>query len=165
MQGFRDGSSQLLVATTVVEVGVDVPEASVIIIEHAERFGLAQLHQLRGRVGRSDTASSCLLLYQAPLSDTATARLGVMRETNDGFVIAERDLELRGPGEFLGQRQSGVPEFALADLAAHQDLLPLARETAGGMIGPDRQPINRVQCDLLLSLFERDSAVRFLASG
>ena len=165
MQGFRDGSSQLLVATTVVEVGVDVPEASVIIIEHAERFGLAQLHQLRGRVGRSDTASSCLLLYQSPLSNTATARLGVMRETNDGFVIAERDLELRGPGEFLGQRQSGVPEFALADLAAHQDLLPLARETAGGMIGPDRQPINRDQCDLLLSLFERDSAVRFLASG
>ena len=165
MQGFRDGSSQLLVATTVVEVGVDVPEASVIIIEHAERFGLAQLHQLRGRVGRSDTASSCLLLYQAPLSETATARLAVMRETNDGFVIAERDLELRGPGEFLGQRQSGVPEFALADLAAHQDLLPLARETASGMIGPDRKPINRAQCDLLLSLFERDSAVRFLASG
>ena len=155
----------MLVATTVVEVGVDVPEASVIIIEHAERFGLAQLHQLRGRVGRSDAASSCLLLYQAPLSDTATSRLGVMRETNDGFVIAERDLELRGPGEFLGQRQSGVPEFALADLAAHQELLSLARETASGMIGPDRQPINRQQCDLLLSLFERDSAVRFLASG
>ena len=106
MQAFRDGSAQLLVATTVVEVGVDVPEASVIIIEHAERFGLAQLHQLRGRVGRSDEASSCLLLYQGPLSETATSRLAVMRETNDGFVIAERDLELRGPGEFLGQRQS-----------------------------------------------------------
>ena len=165
MQGFRDGSSQLLVATTVVEVGVDVPEASVIIIEHAERFGLAQLHQLRGRVGRSDTASSCLLLYQGPLSDTATSRLGVMRETNDGFVIAERDLELRGPGEFLGQRQSGVPEFTLADLAVHQDLLPLARKTAAGMIGPDNKPVDRNQCDLLLSLFERDSAVRFLASG
>ena len=165
MQRFRSGAAQLLVATTVVEVGVDVPEASVIIIEHAERFGLAQLHQLRGRVGRSDTASSCLMLYQGPLSETATARLDVMRETNDGFVIAERDLELRGPGEFLGQRQSGVPEFILADLAAHQDLLALAREVAHGMIGADNQPLDRAQCDLLLSLFERDSAVRFLASG
>lgn len=165
MQRFRDGEVQLLVATTVVEVGVDVPEASVIIIEHAERFGLAQLHQLRGRVGRSDTASSCLLLYQGPLSDTATSRLEVMRETNDGFVIAERDLELRGPGEFLGQRQSGVPEFVLADMSAHQDLLALAREVAQGMIGTDNEPIDRPQCDLLLSLFERDSAVRFLASG
>ena len=165
MQRFRSGEAQLLVATTVVEVGVDVPEASVIIIEHAERFGLAQLHQLRGRVGRSDTASSCLLLYQGRLSETATARLDVMRETNDGFVIAERDLELRGPGEFLGQRQSGVPEFAIADLAAHQDLLALAREVARGMIGPDSQPVDKAQCDLLLSLFERDSAVRFLASG
>ena len=165
MQRFRSGAAQLLVATTVVEVGVDVPEASVIIIEHAERFGLAQLHQLRGRVGRSDIASSCLLLYQGPLSETATARLDVMRETNDGFVIAERDLELRGPGEFLGQRQSGVPEFILADLAAHQDLLALSREVARDMIGPNNQPVDRKQCDLLLSLFERDSAVRFLASG
>ena len=165
MRRFRLGDAQLLVATTVVEVGVDVPEASVIIIEHAERFGLAQLHQLRGRVGRSDTASSCLLLYQGPLSEPAMARLDVMRDTNDGFVIAERDLELRGPGEFLGQRQSGVPEFVLADLAAHQDLLALARETARDMIGPDSHPIDRAQCDLLLSLFERDSAVRFLASG
>ncbi|MEC8642729.1 MAG: ATP-dependent DNA helicase RecG [Pseudomonadota bacterium] len=165
MQRFRSGAAPLLVATTVVEVGVDVPEASVIIIEHAERFGLAQLHQLRGRVGRSDTASSCLMLYQGPLSETATARLDVMRETNDGFIIAERDLELRGPGEFLGQRQSGVPEFILADLAAHQDLLALARDVAHGMIGPNNQPVDRAQCDLLLSLFERDSAVRFLASG
>jgi ATP-dependent DNA helicase RecG len=165
MQRFRDGAAQLLVATTVVEVGVDVPEASVIIIEHAERFGLAQLHQLRGRVGRSDTASSCLLLYQGPLSDTATSRLSVMRETNDGFVIAERDLELRGPGEFLGQRQSGVPEFAIADLAAHQDLLALARTTAHTMLAPGGKPVDRKQTDLLLSLFERDSAVRFLASG
>ena len=165
MQAFRDGSAQLLVATTVVEVGVDVPEASVIIIEHAERFGLAQLHQLRGRVGRSDEASSCLLLYQGPLSETATSRLAVMRETNDGFVIAERDLELRGPGEFLGQRQSGMPEFALADMAAHQDLLPLARQAAAAMLGADDQPTDRATADLLLSLFERDSAVRFLASG
>ena len=165
MQRFRSGAAQLLVATTVVEVGVDVPEASVIIIEHAERFGLAQLHQLRGRVGRSDEASSCLLLYQGPLSETATARLAVMRETNDGFVIAERDLELRGPGEFLGQRQSGMPEFTLANLAVHQDLLAIARKVAAGMMGEDDTPRDRATADLLLSLFERDSAVRFLASG
>ena len=165
MQAFRDGDAQLLVATTVVEVGVDVPEASVIIIEHAERFGLAQLHQLRGRVGRSDTASSCLLLYQGPLSETANARLGVMRETNDGFEIAERDLELRGPGEFLGQRQSGLPEFVLADLAAHRDLLGLARDVASNMLDDQDRPIDPGKTDMLLSLFERDSAVRFLASG
>ena len=152
-------------ATTVVEVGVDVPEASVIIIEHAERFGLAQLHQLRGRVGRSEEASSCLLLYQGPLSETATARLGVMRETNDGFVIAERDLDLRGPGEFLGQRQSGMPEFAIADPGAHQDLLAIARDVAAKMMGDDKEPKDRATADLLLSLFERDSAVKFLASG
>jgi ATP-dependent DNA helicase RecG len=161
MQAFRDGRANLLVATTVVEVGVDVPEASIIIIEHAERFGLAQLHQLRGRVGRSDVQSSCLLLYQGPLSQTASERLGVMRATNDGFVIAEKDLALRGPGEFLGQRQSGMPKFVLADLAIHADLLATARTEAARMLhAPDK-----AQIDLLLSLFERDSAVRFLAAG
>ena len=165
MNQFRDGTAQLLVATTVVEVGVDVPEASVIIIEHAERFGLAQLHQLRGRVGRGHDASSCLLLFAPPLSDLATQRLDVMRETNDGFVIAERDLELRGPGEFLGQRQSGMPEFALADLGAHRDLLAIARDQAANMVDRDGAPHDREMADLLLSLFERDSAVRFLASG
>ena len=161
MQAFRDGASQLLVATTVVEVGVDVPEASIIVIEHAERFGLAQLHQLRGRVGRSTQQSSCLLIYQGPLSDTALKRLNVMRETNDGFVIAEQDLELRGPGEFLGQRQSGIPEFALADLSVHRDLLELARREAGYFLDSN----NTSQINMLLSLFERDSAVKFLASG
>jgi ATP-dependent DNA helicase RecG len=165
MNRFRDGSAQLLVATTVVEVGVDVPEASVMIIEHAERFGLAQLHQLRGRVGRGTDASSCLLLFSPPLSGTAAERLEVMRETNDGFVIAERDLELRGPGEFLGQRQSGMPEFTLANLDAHRDLLALARDQAAEMVDPDGVPHDRALADLLLSLFERDSAVRFLASG
>lgn len=161
MQAFRTGQAQLLVATTVVEVGVDVPEASIIVIEHAERFGLAQLHQLRGRVGRSTAQSSCLLVYQPPLSETANKRLSVMRDTNDGFVIAEEDLNLRGPGEFLGQRQSGVPEFVLADLAAHRDLLAIAREQAQIMLaGNDMHHIN-----LLLSLFERDSAVKFLAAG
>ena len=165
MNQFREGTAQLLVATTVVEVGVDVPEASVIIIEHAERFGLAQLHQLRGRVGRGHDASSCLLLFASPLSDLANQRLDVMRETNDGFVIAERDLELRGPGEFLGQRQSGMPEFALADLNTHRDLLALARDQAADMVDSDGAPHDREIADLLLSLFERDSAVRFLASG
>mgnify|MGYP003344156429 CR=1 FL=1 len=134
MQEFRTGQAQLLVATTVVEVGVDVPEASIIVIEHAERFGLAQLHQLRGRVGRSTTKGSCLLVYQPPLNETASKRLSVMRDTNDGFVIAEEDLNLRGPGEFLGQRQSGVPEFILADLAAHHDLLITARRQAQSML-------------------------------
>ena len=161
MQAFRDGTAQLLVATTVVEVGVDVPEASIIIIEHAERFGLAQLHQLRGRVGRSAQQSSCLLIYYGALSETAAKRLGVMRDTNDGFVIAEKDLELRGPGEFLGQRQSGMPEFVLADLAAHRDLLSLARNEAGWILEQNSQS----HMNLLLSLFERDSAVKFLASG
>ena len=161
MQAFKTGQAQLLVATTGVEVGVDVPEASIIVIEHAERFGLAQLHQLRGRVGRSTAQSSCLLVYQPPLSETANKRLSVMRDTNDGFVIAEEDLNLRGPGEFLGQRQSGVPEFVLADLAAHRDLLSIAREQAQIMLaGNDMHHIN-----LLLSLFERDSAVKFLAAG
>ena len=161
MQDFRTGRAQLLVATTVVEVGVDVPEASIIVIEHAERFGLAQLHQLRGRVGRSSTQSSCLLVYYPPLSETASKRLSVMRETNDGFVIAEEDLSLRGPGEFLGQRQSGVPEFVLADLAVHRDLLATARTEAHTMLAANASS----DINLLLCLFERDSAVKFLAAG
>ena len=161
MQDFRTGRAQLLVATTVVEVGVDVPEASIIVIEHAERFGLAQLHQLRGRVGRSSTQSSCLLVYYPPLSETASKRLSVMRETNDGFVIAEEDLSLRGPGEFLGQRQSGVPEFVLADLAVHRDLLAMARNEAHTLLAANASS----DINLLLCLFERDSAVKFLAAG
>ena len=161
MQDFRTGRAQLLVATTVVEVGVDVPEANIIVIEHAERFGLAQLHQLRGRVGRSSTQSSCLLVYYPPLSETASKRLSVMRETNDGFVIAEEDLSLRGPGEFLGQRQSGVPEFVLADLAVHRDLLAMARTEAHTMLAANASS----DINLLLCLFERDSAVKFLAAG
>ncbi len=161
MQDFRTGRAQLLVATTVVEVGVDVPEASIIVIEHAERFGLAQLHQLRGRVGRSSTQSSCLLVYYPPLSETASKRLSVMRETNDGFVIAEEDLNLRGPGEFLGQRQSGVPEFVLADLAVHRDLLAMARTEAHTLLAANASS----DINLLLCLFERDSAVKFLAAG
>ena len=167
MAAFKDGRSQILVATTVIEVGVDVPEASIIIIEHAERFGLAQLHQLRGRVGRGAAKSACILMYQGPLSEAAQARLKIMRATNDGFIIAEEDLRLRGPGEVLGQRQSGLPEFCLADLALHADLLPLARQQAEAILekgasldAPEMHPYVT-----LLSLFERDNAVRFLASG
>lgn len=128
MRAFKDGDIGLLVATTVIEVGVDVPNASLMIIENAERLGLAQLHQLRGRVGRGSAASSCVLLYQAPLSQMARQRLETMRETNDGFVIAEKDLELRGPGELLGTRQTGLAQFRVADLARDADLLPQVQE-------------------------------------
>lgn len=128
MRAFKDGEIGLLVATTVIEVGVDVPNASLMIIENAERLGLAQLHQLRGRVGRGSAASSCVLLYQAPLSQMARQRLETMRETNDGFLIAERDLELRGPGELLGTRQTGLAQFRVADLARDADLLPQVHE-------------------------------------
>ncbi len=125
MRAFKDGATDLLVATTVIEVGVDVPNASLMVIENAERLGLAQLHQLRGRVGRGSAASSCVLLYQPPLSRMARERLETMRETGDGFVIAEKDLELRGPGELLGTRQTGLAAFRVADLARDADLLPL----------------------------------------
>ena len=167
MEQFRSGTARLLVATTVVEVGVDVPAASIMIIEHSERFGLAQMHQLRGRVGRGSDPSSCLLLYKGPLSETAAARLNIMRESNDGFRIAEEDLKLRGPGEVLGRRQSGDPEFALADLAYHADLLELAREQVmetlennPGLTGEEGEKLR-----LLLALFERDRAVTYLAGG
>jgi ATP-dependent DNA helicase RecG len=124
MRAFKEGAIDLLVATTVIEVGVDVPNASLMIIENAERLGLAQLHQLRGRVGRGSAASSCVLLYQSPLSQLAKHRLETMRQTHDGFVIAEKDLELRGPGELLGTRQTGLAGFRVADLARDADLLP-----------------------------------------
>ena len=134
MRAFKDGDSGLLVATTVIEVGVDVPNASLMVIENAERLGLAQLHQLRGRVGRGSEASSCVLLYQAPLSRTARERLATMRETGDGFVIAEKDLELRGPGELLGTRQTGLAAFRVADLARDAGMLPLVHELGEGLL-------------------------------
>ncbi|WP_411852705.1 ATP-dependent DNA helicase RecG [Stenotrophomonas sp. LGBM10] len=130
MVAFKAGQIDLLVATTVIEVGVDVPNASLMIIENAERLGLAQLHQLRGRVGRGSAVSRCVLLYQAPLSNMARARLETMRQTNDGFLIAEKDLELRGPGELLGTRQTGLAAFRMADLARDADLLPGVHELA-----------------------------------
>lgn len=130
MAAFKAGTLNLLVATTVIEVGVDVPNASLMIIENPERLGLAQLHQLRGRVGRGSAASHCVLLYHAPLSPTATARLGVLRDSNDGFVIAQRDLEIRGPGELLGTRQTGVAELRIADLVRDAHLLPKVQHAA-----------------------------------
>lgn len=139
MQAFAANELQLLVATTVIEVGVDVPNASLMIIENPERLGLAQLHQLRGRVGRGSAASHCVLLYHAPLSPTAQARLSVLRDSNDGFVIAQRDLEIRGPGELLGTRQTGLASFRIADLSRDQDLIPAAQQTALVLWQQDRR--------------------------
>jgi ATP-dependent DNA helicase RecG len=130
MADFVDGALKVLVATTVVEVGVDVPAASIMIIEQAERFGLAQLHQLRGRVGRGGGEASCVLLYDPPLSDIASRRLDILRRTDDGFVIAEKDLELRGGGDPLGLAQSGFPAYRLADPVAHRDLIRIAADDA-----------------------------------
>ncbi|HHQ4634968.1 ATP-dependent DNA helicase RecG [Aeromonas veronii] len=138
MEEFKAGILQLLVATTVIEVGVDVPNASLMIIENPERLGLAQLHQLRGRVGRGAVASHCVLLYHAPLSKTAQSRLGVLRETNDGFQIAQRDLELRGPGELLGTRQTGLADLKIADLVRDQPLIPQVQKMARFLM--DRHP-------------------------
>jgi ATP-dependent DNA helicase RecG len=167
MADFAAGRIDILVATIVVEVGVDVPEATVMVIEHAERFGLAQLHQLRGRVGRGKGKSSCLLLYQGPLTETAKARLQIMRDTEDGFRIAEEDLKLRGGGEVLGTRQSGLPDFRLVDLAAHGDLIPVARDDAKLALEQDPELVGDRGRALrvLLYLFERDSVVRTLRSG
>ncbi len=134
MDTFKRGELQLLVATTVIEVGVDVPNASLMIIENPERLGLSQLHQLRGRVGRGSTASHCVLLYHAPLSQISRERLAIMRETNDGFVIAEKDLELRGPGEMLGTRQTGLLQFKVADLMRDAPLLPAVRDAAAQLL-------------------------------
>lgn len=166
MQAFAHGEVQLLVATTVVEVGVNVPEATVMVIEHAERFGLAQLHQLRGRVGRSDKASRCILLYHDTLSDHAKARLNVLRETNDGFMIAEEDLRLRGAGDMLGTRQKGMPDFVLADLAHHLPLLRIAHDDAKLILHRDSDLMDErgKALRLLLALFEYDAAIAQLKS-
>ena len=144
MRAFKSGEIDLLVATTVIEVGVDVPNASLMIVENAERLGLAQLHQLRGRVGRGAAASNCVLLYQSPLSQMAKQRLATMRETNDGFVIAEKDLELRGPGELLGTRQTGIAAFRVADLARDADLLPRVRELADELLADSPSTADRI---------------------
>ena len=167
MARFAAGETRILVATTVIEVGVDVPEATVMVIEHAERFGLAQLHQLRGRIGRGSGPSTCLLLYKGPLGDTAKARLAIIRETEDGFRIAEEDLRLRGGGDLLGTRQSGIPGFRVAQLAVHGNLLRTARDDAALILGrdPDLASERGQALRTLLYLFERDDAVRLLGAG
>ncbi len=167
MERFSSGAAKLLVATTVIEVGVDVPNATLMVIEQAERFGLAQLHQLRGRVGRGDGKSTCLLLRGLALSETARERLALMRETQDGFRLAEEDLKLRGGGELLGTRQSGDTPFRVASLEQIQRLLPTAHDDArllierdGGLTGPRGEAAR-----LLLYLFERDWGVQLLRGG
>jgi ATP-dependent DNA helicase RecG len=146
---------------------VDVPEASVMVIEHAERFGLAQLHQLRGRIGRGTARSTCLLVYKGPLGETAKARLAVMRDTEDGFRIAEEDLRLRGEGDLLGTRQSGMPGFKVARIEVHGKLLQTARDDAALVLArdPELTSPRGEALRVLLYLFERDEAVRLLRAG
>ena len=167
MERFAAGETRLLVATTVIEVGVDVPEATVMVIEHAERFGLAQLHQLRGRIGRGSEHSSCLLLYKGPLGESAKARLNIMRETEDGFRIAEEDLRLRGEGDVLGTRQSGMPGFRVARIETHGKLIGAARDDAALMLARDPTLASARGQALrhLLYLFERDEAIRLIRAG
>src|SRR5258706_7103434 len=167
MAAFKMGETRVLVATTVIEVGVDIPEASIMVVEHAERFGLAQLHQLRGRVGRGAARSTCLLVYHGPLGPTAKQRLAAMRSTNDGFVIAEEDLRLRGPGELLGTKQSGLPRVHFGDPSLHGELLAAARDDVrlihqrdGGLKSARGEALR-----VLLYLFEQDEAVRYLRTG
>jgi ATP-dependent DNA helicase RecG len=167
LAAFADGPIDLLVATTVIEVGIDMPAATVMVVEHAERFGLAQLHQLRGRIGRGGEASTCLLLYQTPLGEIARRRLAILRDTDDGFRIAEEDLRLRGGGEVLGTRQSGLPQLHLADLAKHEELVAIAHDDARLVLGrdPDLASLRSEALRLLLYLFRRDEAVQYLRAG
>ena len=164
---FKAGNYKILVATTVIEVGVDAPNATIIIIEHAERFGLAQLHQLRGRVGRSDKQSTCLLLYKGPLGVSGKSRLEIMRQSEDGFLIAEKDWELRGSGDLLGARQSGLPKFSLADLDKHKSLLETAIKDARLLVDQDpslKSPRGQA-ARILLYLFDQDFGVELLKAG
>ncbi len=167
MLAFKTGELDILVATTVIEVGVDVPEASIMVIEHAERFGLAQLHQLRGRIGRGAEKSTCLLMHTGNLGEVAKTRLKTMRETDDGFVIAEQDLQLRGAGELLGTRQSGLPAFRLADLALHGDLLQMARDGSELILrnDPGLQSERGQALRILLNIFQQDSSIKNIRSG
>jgi ATP-dependent DNA helicase RecG len=167
MERFASGQSRLLVSTTVIEVGVDVPEATVMVVEHAERFGLAQLHQLRGRIGRGSGKSTCLLLYKTPLGETAKARLAILRETEDGFRIAEEDLRLRGEGDVLGTRQSGMPGFRLARVEFHGKYLGAARDDAALVLNrdPHLQSERGQALRTLLYLFEKDDAIRLIQAG
>ena len=165
MEKFKNEDYRILVATTVIEVGIDIKSATTIIIEHAERFGLAQLHQLRGRVGRNNEESYCILLHKENINDTAKKRLNIMIETNDGFLIAEEDLKIRGPGEILGKRQSGLPSFNVADLSYDGDLLEEAKLNAEKIINNDPKLENHKNLKDLLYIHERDTAIRTLNAG
>jgi ATP-dependent DNA helicase RecG len=167
MADFVSGRTRLLVATTVIEVGVNVPEATIMVIEGAQSFGLAQLHQLRGRVGRGAARSTCLLLYDPPLGDTARARLETMRATEDGFAIAEEDLRLRGAGDLLGVQQSGLPRFRIADLEAQADLMRTAQDDSRLLLDQDPELVSPrgEAIRVLLWLMERDKAIRMLSVG
>jgi ATP-dependent DNA helicase RecG len=167
MQQFTAGTIKLLISTTVIEVGVHVPDATIMVIDHAERFGLSQLHQLRGRVGRSDKPSSCLLLFAPNLSPTAQARIGIMRESEDGFRLAEEDLKLRGAGEILGKKQSGWPEMKIADFLQHQDLFQMAQRDAQHILHQDPYLLSArgKNLRLLLELFNRNEASLYVQSG
>ena len=165
MEKFKDEDYQILVATTVIEVGIDIKSATTIIIEHAERFGLAQLHQLRSRVGRNDEESYCILLHKENINDTAKKRLDIMTNTNDGFLIAEEDLKIRGPGEVLGKRQSGLPSFNIADLSYDGDLLEEAKLYAENIISYDPQLNQNINLKDLLYIHERDTAIKTLNAG
>jgi ATP-dependent DNA helicase RecG len=167
MRAFQNGETKVLVATTVIEVGVDVPNATIMVVERAETFGLAQLHQLRGRVGRGQAASTCLLMYQAPLSETGRQRLEVLRETEDGFVIAETDLKMRGTGDLIGTAQSGVPRFRVADLERQAGLMAVAQSDARKLLNDDPElTSNRGQATrALLWLMRQDEAIRLISVG
>ena len=157
----------MLVATTVIEVGVDVPNASIMVIERAEIFGLAQLHQLRGRVGRGEAASTCLLMYQGPLTETGRKRLDVMRETEDGFRIAETDLEIRGAGDLIGTAQSGLPKFHVADLERQTGLMAVAQDAARMLLATDPELTGErgKAARMLLWLLRQDRAIRLIGVG
>lgn len=167
MRRFVNGEAKLLVATTVIEVGVDVPNASILVVEGAEKFGLSQLHQLRGRVGRGDVKSTCLLMYSGELGETALARLKIMRETNDGFKIAEEDLRLRGAGDVLGVAQSGLPRFRIADPEEQLGLMRTAQKDARTLlaIDPDLSSERGQAVRTLLHLMEQDKAFQMISVG
>ena len=167
MARFQAGAAQVLVATTVIEVGVDVPEATIMVVEQAERFGLAQLHQLRGRVGRGAEASTCLLMYRPPLGKTAEARLTKLRDSEDGFEIAEEDLRLRGAGDLLGVQQSGLPNFAIANLESDGELMRIAQDDARLILetAPDLSGKRGNSLRVLLYLQDRDAAIQYLGGG
>jgi ATP-dependent DNA helicase RecG len=167
MADFVSGRTRLLVATVVIEVGVNVPDATIMVIEGAQAFGLSQLHQLRGRVGRGLAKSTCLLLYDPPLGETARARLEIMRATEDGFRIAEEDLALRGAGDLIGVQQSGLPRFRIADLEAQGELLRTAHDDSRLILSqdPGLQSARGQAVRTLLHLFERDKAIRMLSVG